>query len=305
MADSPPSDRATAGRMALDASPAPEGWFSWLGGVVSNGLLPGKRHHYAVLELPEAAPMPRAGQFFMLGPADGPERFQLRRPMSVARAWREGGKLRVGFLYTVVGAGTQALASARSRWHLLGPLGRGFRVRDGDRPILVGGGRGVAPLVLLAEECAARGQSVLFLNGARSESELCAPSDLEAGAFAPGSLGRERTEDGSLGERGRVLEALEESESRRWAEDPRAVFFACGPHGLLAAVGREAARRGRPAQVALEAHMACGAGICRSCVVPRATGSVPPPEASNARYILACIDGPVVDPATVDWENAP
>src|SRR5215475_9147043 len=106
--------------------------------------------------------------------------------MSVARAWRENGKLYLGFLYTVVGAGTQALARARERWTVLGPLGRGFPETQGPR-ILVSGGRGVAPLVLLAEECAARGQAVAFLNGAKNTPELIAPEDLGAGALASGS----------------------------------------------------------------------------------------------------------------------
>lgn len=289
----------------LDAPPAPAGWISWQGRVVRNERLHGKRHHYAVIEVPAESPTPASGQFYMLAPGEESAEFHLRRPMSVARAWREEGALRLGFLYTVQGVGTRALAAARDEWKLLGPLGHGYEVSPDARPVLVGGGRGIAPLVLLAEECAGRGQAVAFLNGARNAEEFVGAEDLNAAPFAAASLHRQTTEDGSIGRRGRVLDWLEDPQVAAWAQDPKAVFYACGPHGLLEAVGLEAARRGRPAQVALEAHMACGAGICRSCVVPRAAGSPVPPGATNARYILACLDGPVVDPSSVDWEHAP
>lgn len=289
----------------LEAAPAPPGWISRQGRVLCNERLPGKRHHYAVIEVPADTPTPASGQFYMLAPGGEVTEFHLRRPMSVARAWREGGALRLGFLYTVLGTGTRALAADGEEWKLLGPLGHGYQVPPDAKPILIGGGRGIAPLVLLAEECAARGQAVALLNGARSAEELVSADDLKAAPFAAGSLRRQATEDGSIGRRGRVLDWLEDPEIAAWADDPSAIFYACGPHGLLEAVGLAARRLGRTAQVALEAHMACGAGICRSCVVPRAEGSPVPPGASNARYILACLDGPVVDPLSVDWEHAP
>ena len=289
----------------LDAAPAPPGWISWQGRVLRNERLPGKRHHYAVIEVPGESPTPASGQFYMLAPGGDASEFHLRRPMSVARAWRERGTLRLGFLYTVLGAGTRDLAAAGEEWRLLGPLGHGYEVPPDAKPFLVGGGRGIAPLVLLAEECAARGQAVALLNGARNAEEFVSAEDLKAAPFATGSLRRQTTEDGSIGRRGRVLDGLADPEIADWIRDPGAIFYACGPHGLLEAVGLEARRSGRPAQVALEAHMACGAGICRSCVVPRAEGSPVPPGATNARYILACLDGPVVDPASVDWKHAP
>jgi len=279
-------------------------WVEVEGRVVRNELLPGKRHHYAVVELPASFPTPGAGQFAMLGPSPTPSGLLLKRPMSVARAWRESGHLYLGFLYTVVGAGTQALARARERWTVLGPLGRGYAEAEGPR-ILVAGGRGVAPLVLLAEECAARGEAVAFLNGARNAAELIAPEDLGAGAFAPGSLMLEATEDGSRGRAARVLDLLDDHGLQALCAAKGAAFYSCGPHGLLAAVGLAARARHAPAWVALEAHMACGTGICRSCVIPRAPGAVVPPEASNATFILACLDGPCVHADTVDWKNAP
>lgn len=279
-------------------------WVEVEGLVVRNELLAGKRHHYAVVELPASFPDPAPGQFAMLGPSPAPSGLLLKRPMSVARSWREAGKLYLGFLYTVVGSGTQALARARERWTVIGPLGRGFAESEGPR-ILVSGGRGVAPLVLLAEECARRGEPVAFLNGARNAAELIAPEDLGGSAFAPGSVMLETTEDGSRGRRGRVLDTLDDPRVRAAASTPGAAFYSCGPHGLLEAVGREARARNAPAWVALEAHMACGTGICRSCVIPRAPGQPVPASASNATFLLACLDGPCVEAGTVDWRNAP
>ena len=279
-------------------------WTEMEGGVVVNALLPGKRHHYAVVELPAEFPDPAPGQFAMLGPSPSPPGLLLKRPMSVARAWREGPHLYLGFLYTVVGAGTQALARSRETWTVLGPLGRAYPVTLGPR-LLVAGGRGVAPLVTLAEECARRGEPVAFLNGARSAAELISPEDLGAGEFAPGSVSVETTEDGSRGRRGRVLDALGDPRVAPLLRRPGAAFYSCGPHGLLAAVGAAARPLGLPARVALEAHMACGTGICRSCVVPRAPGVSVPPDASNPNYLLACLDGPCVSAEAVDWEHAP
>jgi dihydroorotate dehydrogenase electron transfer subunit len=102
-----------------------------------------------------------------------------------------------------------------------------------------------------------------------------------------------------------VLDLLADERVAEVAAAPGSVFYSCGPHGLLAAVGKEAARRDRIAWVAAEAHMSCGTGICRSCVLPRAAGSPVPEEASNPRYVLACLEGPVVEATAVDWENSP
>jgi dihydroorotate dehydrogenase electron transfer subunit len=272
--------------------------------VVTNALLPGKRHHYAVVEVPDDFPVPRPGQFVMAVPAPCPPGLLLRRPMSVARAWREGGRRFLGILYTVSGQGTRELARARGAWSVLGPLGNAFPPTAGPH-VLVAGGRGVAPLVRLAEECAARGEPVIFLNGARTAAELVTPAELGAREPAAGSIALECTEDGSTGRRGRVLDLLAVPVVRSAIREPGAAFYGCGPHGLLAAVGEAARPLGAPAWVALEARMACGTGICRSCVVPRAPGSPVPAGASNRSFVLACLDGPVVDAAAIDWENAP
>ena len=282
-------------------SGAGAGWIDADAALLRNARLVGKRHHYAVVELPGDSPAPRAGQFYMLAPEPLPSGLLLRRPMSVARAWRERGTLRVGFLYTVVGAGSRALADSY-RWRLLGPLGTPFPTCEGPA-ILVGGGRGVAPLVLYAEECSARGRAVTLLNGARTAEELVSPAELDA-PLGIDHLILEATEDGTRGREGRVLDLLEDARVASRRREPGAAFFSCGPHGLLEAVGRAAHETGAPAWVALEAHMACGVRICRTCVVPRSRGVPPEAEASNREYVLACYEGPVVEASTIDWERA-
>jgi dihydroorotate dehydrogenase electron transfer subunit len=112
----------------------------------------------------------------------------------------------------------------------------------------------------------------------------------------------EAAEDGSRGHRGRVLDLFEREDGLAAAlAAPGATLFACGPHGLLAAVHRLGERHGVPAHVSIEAHMACGTGICRSCVVPRPADGPRPRPGSNRDYLIACLEGPVVPSSCVDW----
>jgi NAD(P)H-flavin reductase len=169
------------------------------------------------------------GQFFML---EAPGRV-LPRPMSLCLA--PAGEL--GFLIDPIGAGTRALcALARGdAIHVLGPLGNGFDL-DVERPLLVGGGVGIAPLPYLSEALA-RPPAVL---GFRSEAHA------EAAALLPGA---EVAVEPQL-----VTDLL--------PADPGDVL-ACGPEPMLAAV----AARAPWAQLAWEAPMACGYGACYGCVV--------------------------------------
>ncbi|MEO8289615.1 MAG: dihydroorotate dehydrogenase electron transfer subunit [Gaiellaceae bacterium] len=168
------------------------------------------------------------GQFFMLSP---PGRL-LPRPMSLCLASRN----ELGFLIDPIGPGTRALtALARGeRVHVLGPLGNGFRL-DVRRPLLVGGGIGIAPLPYLSERLG-RPRAVL---GFRT------PAHAEAAALVPNA---ETVVEPRL-----VTELLE----------PGRDVLACGPEPMLRAV----AERSPGAQLAWEAPMACGFGACYGCAV--------------------------------------
>jgi dihydroorotate dehydrogenase electron transfer subunit len=291
-----------------EGGPTGAGFVEVEGDVVANALLPGTRLWWLELAVPaECFPAPDPGQFAMLA-APGAEAAELvlSRPFSIARAWDDGASRRLGFLYTRVGRGTDLMTrSVTGAFRVLGPLGRGFP-RAGKGPaLLVGGGRGTAPLVILAEALEAAGRDVHFLVGARGRADFAGPAEM--GARLSRTRVWEASEDGSRGHRGRVLDLFEREPALATALGAEgAELFACGPHGLLAAVQRLGAARGVPVHASVEAHMACGTGICRSCVVPRAA-AVPAAVARassrgrNPEFLLACLDGPVVPGSAVDW----
>jgi NAD(P)H-flavin reductase len=182
------------------------------------------------------------------------------------------------FLLEDVGPGTRRLGelAAGDPLSLVGPLGTGFRPPgEGTRPLLVGGGIGVAPLLCLHDELRGAGTVELML-GFRSAAHARA-----AELFS--ELGGDRaiaTDDGSAGRHGLITEPLAESLER----DPAATVYACGPPAMLEAVRALCAARRVRAQLALESGMACGFGACFGCVVPTREG-----------YVRICVDGPVLD----------
>lgn len=272
--------------------------------VVRNEPLPGSHLVWLELAVDAAFPAPGAGQFAMVTPpgADAAG-LTLARPFSIARTRLDGGRRILGILYARVGRGTELMSrSPRGRWTVLGPLGRGFPLAGRGPALLVGGGRGTAPLVLLAEELEAGRRDIHFLVGARGAADFAGPAEM--GALLTRTRTWEASEDGSRGHRGRVLELFDREPALAAAlAAPGATLYACGPHGLLAAVHRLGVRHGVPAYASIEAHMACGTGICRSCVVPRAADGPRAPKGANPEYAIACVEGPVVPAGSVDWER--
>jgi dihydroorotate dehydrogenase electron transfer subunit len=183
---------------------------------------------------------------------------------------------------------------------VLGPLGSGFPTSHRGPALLVAGGRGVAPLVFLAEWLEARGRRCDLLLGVRTAAEWAGPEEM--GARLVRSRVWAATEDGSRGHRGRVLELFAtEPELAGALAKPDAAIHACGPHGLLAATGAMGQGFGVPVHVSIEAHMACGTGICRSCMVPRDPAGPKARKGQNPEYLVACLEGPVVPAECVDW----
>jgi dihydroorotate dehydrogenase electron transfer subunit len=237
----------------------------------------------AAHEDPPAAP----GQFAMLAAverwgAGESDRPYVPRAFSYARQ-RDGES---HFLLEDVGPGTHRLCELRAGEQLwaLGPLGRGFTPgrRDSDQPrraLLVGGGVGIAPLAILQDTLGGEATVLLgFRDAARA-----AGAALLSGA-------RVATDDGSIGHHGLVTDLLDAELQR----DPHAVVYACGPAPMLEGVRVMCEQRDVPAQLALEAGMACGFGACFGCVVPKRGGG----------YLRVCIDGPVVDAAELDRIDA-
>ena len=238
---------------------------------------------YRVLTVADDGPDPAPGQFAMLAAAERwgggeDERPYLPRAFSIAR--RKPGESQ--FLLEDVGPGTRRLCELGEGDQLwvLGPLGVGFRAPEaGRRAILVGGGVGIAPLALLQDRLQGD-QTVLlgFRDGARSAGREL----LRDAAVA--------SDDGSAGHHGPVTGLLLVELER----DQHAVVYACGPAAMLEAVRAICAERGVPAQLALEAGMACGFGACFGCAVPRRAGG----------YLRVCVDGPVIDAGELDHIDA-
>jgi dihydroorotate dehydrogenase electron transfer subunit len=229
---------------------------------------------YAVLSVADpAGPAPDPGQFYMLAAVERwgggeDERPFLPRAFSVLRA----GEGTLEFVLEDVGPGTHRLAQlgAGDALWVMGPLGAGFRPpRQGRRPLLVGGGVGLAPLAIWQD---ALGAGALILLGFRDAAHAEGASLLRGARLA--------TDDGSRGHRGPVTDLL----AAELGCDPRAEVYACGPPAMLEAVRALCAAQDVPAQLALESPMACGFGACFGCVVPTRDG-----------YVRLCVEGPVLD----------
>ena len=173
---------------------------------------------------------------------------------------------------------------------IVAPLGRPFALpRDSVSCLLIGGGYGAAPLVFLAEHLRDRGCRVDVVLGASTEEKLFGV--LEAKRIA--STVTLTTEDGSTGETGRVTDPMRDL-MRRAETD---VVYACGPMGMLAAVAEIAAEEGIYSQCAVEESMACGIGVCMTCVLP-VIG-----EDGVTRMLRSCAEGPVFRGDRVRWED--
>jgi dihydroorotate dehydrogenase electron transfer subunit len=251
------------------------------------------------LVAPRIAEDARPGQFVHV--LAGEDRsFPLRRPFSIHRVERSGAALgTVEIVFDVVGAGTRALARLRPHdvVDVLGPLGRPFTPpREPAGCLLVGGGYGTAPLFFLATELRVRRCRVDFVVGAATAGRLL-------DAMEAKRLGHSltvTTDDGSAGRRGLVTDPVPELLARTGA----ARLYACGPMPMLAAVSRVAAAAGVPCQVAVEEQMACGTGICFSCVLPVGGGPGPPEREAGpgaTRMARSCLEGPVFDGAAIAW----
>jgi NAD(P)H-flavin reductase len=239
------------------------------------------RGAYTVLRCTDPpGPRPQAGQFYMLSAAERwgggeAERPFLPRAFSVLRAGGGPGRDELQFLIEDVGPGTKRLCELTdgAELSLVGPLGIGFaRPRPGRRPVLVGGGVGIAPLAICADQL---DEEPTILLGFRDAAHAPGATLLGGGARV-----RLATDDGSVGHHGLVTDLLEAECDR----DPRIEVYACGPPPMLEAIRGLCAERDVPAQLALESGMACGFGACFGCVVPTTDG-----------YIRICVDGPVVD----------
>jgi dihydroorotate dehydrogenase electron transfer subunit len=203
----------------------------------------------------------------------------------------------VDFIYAVAGKFTTALTSYRpgdcvSLW---GPLGNGFQTPAVNHLVLVAGGIGQTALLMLGRDFLAKVPSghVTFCWGARHANLFGHAEDFTD----HGMRVRLATLDGSKGHRGTVVDLLDnlEKEKAFQINEPPAIAC-CGPEGMMAAVAKWTANRSIKCQVSLETPMACGIGICFSCVAPVID------KEGNWDYRRTCIEGPIFDSQTIDWD---
>lgn len=232
----------------------------------------------------------------------------LRRPFSIADHWADAdGTQHLVVISRNIGVGTGWLEGLRAGdvLNMTGPLGRPFRVPEEPRPLLlIGGGVGIPPLLYLVRRLKELGRpEPLVIFGATTRDlfpvGLCcdpptsaaAPSAclrLPADAAYPGLV---TTDDGTLGVRGLVTDALEAWAAARDPGGPTPLVLACGPEGMLRAVARATRRLGFDCQLCIERLMGCGLGTCLSCIVRVVDEGRP----EGWRWGLACTEGPVFE----------
>lgn len=221
------------------------------------------------------------GQFIGVYPQDRSN--LLPRPISICEVKKEEELLRL--VYRTVGEGTMEFSryTEGTKVRILGILGNGFPVAEGKgkKVFLMGGGIGIPPLVQLAKQLEAESTAII---GYR-DKQLFLKEDLENYAKVYVA-----TEDGSVGTRGNVMDAIEEN-----GLDAE-VIFACGPMPMLRAIKQYAKKKEIPAYISLEERMACGVGACLGCVC-KTTRKDHHSHVNNARI---CTDGPVFLAEDVD-----
>lgn len=253
------------------------------------------------IEAPEFAARVESGKFVMLRLAAGDDPL-LGRPFAIYDADKTSGRVEV--VYAVVGKGTTRLTTLRpgDPIRLWGPLGNGWaEALCGQTPknlVLVAGGVGNAPFYLLikeqleaAKKDPANAPKLTFVFGARSAERLSCVDDFRA-------LGvdvRLATEDGSAGTKGFVTDVFPEILPNDVASEG-VRLLCCGPHPMLKAVAKYSEARGFECWTSLESPMACGLGICFSCVVDWKT------DDGTWDYKRTCADGPVFDASRLRWD---
>ena len=236
------------------------------------------------LELPKIASAAKPGQFVMFYLNQGDA--LLPRPISIFDADKSAGIIRL--VYHIVGRGTQHLSGLCAGEYLkvLGPLGNGFVIPQNlAGAILVGGGIGTPPLLMLARCLLAKGVECRVFLGFRQSSILSSDFD---GLGCRVSIS---TDSGAEGFRGNAVELLR-------TMDIDGEIFSCGPKPMLRQLARYADERGLPCQVSLEERMACGLGGCVGCVVGTLSE-----QGRESGYKKICSDGPVFYSSQVVWDE--
>ncbi len=259
--------------------------------IVSNKRV--GQYHQIIINIGEIAGNCKPGNFVAISVGGDSSRMVLRRAFAISRVSTSatfGGTMEL--IVAPHGQGSKWLCAQGEGvvLDLVAPLGTAFGIPTEPVPVLlVGGGYGSAPLFGLAELLNSRGCRVDMLLGASTGSKIYAPME---GKRAVNSM-RIYTEDGSMGVAGRVTDPIAEI-----VKDLNvAVIYSCGPMPMLAAITNISNQFDVIHQCAVEESMACGVGICMTCVLPVEN------EDGTVSNLRSCIDGPVMDGAKVQWSK--
>jgi dihydroorotate dehydrogenase electron transfer subunit len=258
--------------------------------VVSNKRV--GAYHQILLNVGDIVKSCRPGNFVAIKVGGDSSKMILRRAFAISRTSESaqyGGTMEL--IVAPHGQGSKWLCSQAegAEVDIVAPLGTAFGIpTEPINALLIGGGYGSAPLFGLADVLKSRGCKVDMLLGASIGSKIYAPME---GKRSVNSL-KIYTEDGSMGETGRVTEQLLEIVRDRNID----VIYSCGPMAMLSAITVLVAETDVIHQCAVEESMACGIGICMTCVLPVRN------EDGSTSMLRSCIDGPVMDGSHVRWD---
>ena len=245
--------------------------------VISNDFLGSNIYHIKVYA-PEITADAQPGQFVHVktGYDDAP---LLRRPLSIADIRGD----RMSLVYRVVGKGTKWMSECKKgdALNVMGPLGRGFTV-DTQKPLLAGGGIGIAPMIYLARVLSKSARVTLLLAG-RSEEDIKPWTPLFNEFDVISHI---TTDDGSVGVCGNVMALFPELCEKECFD----AVYACGPTPMLKALKEYAVKSSIPCQLSLESHMACGLGTCLACSC----------STTDKKRVKICLNGPVFDAGEIE-----
>jgi len=249
-------------------------------------------YHHMVFAVGDMASSAFPGNFVAISVGGPNSAMVLRRAFAIYRSHDRGNY--GGTIELVVaphGQGSKWLTSlpVHATVDMVGPLGTHFGIpTEPVNALLVGGGYGSAPLFGLADLLKGQGSRVDMVIGASTAGKIYAPLEGKRAA----TLLKIFTEDGSAGEAGRVTDSISELINEY---DVR-VIYSCGPMPMLEALSQIAVQSDIAHQCAVEESMACGIGICMTCVMPVKTAN------GEIKNLRSCIDGPVMDGEMVQWQ---
>jgi len=250
-------------------------------------------YFHMIFGVGEIAKYCRPGNFVAISVGGTGSSMILRRAFAIYRANEkssQGGTLEL--VVAAHGSGSRWLSerSVGEYVDLIAPLGTSFGIpTEPVNALLVGGGYGSAPLFGLAELLKSQGCRVDVLVGASTGMKIYAPLE---GKRSVSSMSI-ATEDGSAGNKGKVTDLLPELIEKFNSE----VIYSCGPMAMLSAVNEIATQREIVHQCAVEESMACGIGVCMTCVIPMKS------DDGLIKMSRSCIEGPVVDGSRIIWSQ--